>query len=98
MHTRLLTLFIVLLAAQNAHATAVEPPVLTVDAAVGCYTVDVDTNDGVGMGHAAPLKLTTTLGPNHITYYEYRKGHTIPYHPRGILLPPTCPKGGFRFA
>ena len=47
---------------------------------------------------AALVKLTTTLGPSHITYYEYRKGHTIPYHPRGILLPPTCPKGGFRFA
>jgi hypothetical protein len=47
---------------------------------------------------AALVKLTTTLGPSHITYYEYRKGHTIPYHPRGILLPPTCPHGGFRFA
>jgi hypothetical protein len=47
---------------------------------------------------AALVKLTTTLGPSHITYYEYRKGHTIPYHPRGILLPDTCPRGGFRFA
>jgi hypothetical protein len=47
---------------------------------------------------AALVKLTTTLGPSHITYYEYRKGHTIPYHPRGILLPRTCPHGGFRFA
>jgi hypothetical protein len=47
---------------------------------------------------AALVKLTTTLGPSHITYYEYRKGHTIPYHPRGILLPATCPTGGFHFA
>lgn len=47
---------------------------------------------------AALVKLTTTLGPSHITYYEYRKGHTIPYHPRGILLPRVCPRGGFRFA
>ena len=46
---------------------------------------------------AALVKLTTTLGPSHITYYEYRKGHTIPYHPRGILLPRTCPSGGFQF-
>jgi hypothetical protein len=47
---------------------------------------------------AALVKLTTTLGPSHITYYEYRKGHTIPYHPRGIRLPRTCPPGGFQFA
>jgi hypothetical protein len=47
---------------------------------------------------AALVKFTTTLGPSHITYVEYRKGHRIPYHPRGILLPPTCPKGGFHFA
>jgi hypothetical protein len=47
---------------------------------------------------AALVKLSTTLGPSHITYYEYRKGHTIPYHPRGIILPRTCPKGGFQFA
>jgi hypothetical protein len=46
---------------------------------------------------AALVKLSTTLGPSHITYYEYRKGHTIPYHPRGIRLPRSCPKGGFRF-
>ena len=48
--------------------------------------------------YASLVHLTTTLGPSHITYYEYRKGHTIPYHPRGILLPRTCPRGGFRFA
>ncbi len=47
---------------------------------------------------AALVKLTTTLGPSHITYYEYRKGHTIPYHPRGIRLPRSCPAGGFQFA
>jgi hypothetical protein len=47
---------------------------------------------------AALVKLSTTLGPSHITYYEYRKGQTIPYHPRGILLPRSCPRGGFRFA
>ncbi len=47
---------------------------------------------------AALVHLTTTLGPSHIIYYEYRKGRTIPYHPRGILLPRVCPRGGFRFA
>jgi hypothetical protein len=47
---------------------------------------------------AALVQLATTIGPNHITYYEYIKGRSIPYHPRGILLPRTCPRGGFRFA
>lgn len=47
---------------------------------------------------AALVKLTTTLGPSHITYVEFKKGQTIPYHPQGILLPRTCPRGGFRFA
>jgi hypothetical protein len=47
---------------------------------------------------AALVQLTTTLGPSHITYYEYKRGHTIPYHPRGIRLPRACPRGGFRFA
>ncbi|HEY3829741.1 MAG TPA: hypothetical protein VGL57_11145 [Solirubrobacteraceae bacterium] len=46
---------------------------------------------------AALVRLTTTLGPSRITYYEYRKGHTIPYRPRGIRLPRTCPRGGFQF-
>jgi hypothetical protein len=40
----------------------------------------------------------TTLGPEHITYWEYSKGRYIPYHPRGIQLPPQCPHGGFPFA
>lgn len=48
--------------------------------------------------NAALVKLTTTLGPSHITYFEFRKGQTIPYHPQGILLPTRCPRGGFRFA
>jgi hypothetical protein len=47
---------------------------------------------------AALMELTTTLGPSHITYYEYSRGHSIPYRPRGIRLPRTCPHGGFRFA
>lgn len=43
-------------------------------------------------------KFATTIGPEHITYWEYSKGHYIPYHPRGILLPKRCPRGGFPFA
>jgi hypothetical protein len=46
----------------------------------------------------ALLSLTMTLGPNHITYYEYARHKKIAYHPRGILLPRQCPAGGFAFA
>jgi hypothetical protein len=38
-----------------------------------------------------------TLG-GHLTYYEMHKGHRVAYHPAGIGLPNTCPRGGFRFA
>jgi hypothetical protein len=47
---------------------------------------------------AALVKLSTTFGPSHVTYYEYVKGRSIPYHPRGIRLPRTCPGDGFHFA
>jgi hypothetical protein len=46
----------------------------------------------------AVIELTATLGPKHLTYYEHRHGHTIAYNPKGILLPNTCPRGGFPFA
>ena len=39
----------------------------------------------------ALLNLTMTLGPNHITYYEYARHKKIAYHPRGILLPAAAP-------
>ena len=47
---------------------------------------------------ASLVSFDTTLGPSHVTYYEYARGRSIPYHPRGIRLPRTCPHGGFRFA
>jgi hypothetical protein len=43
-------------------------------------------------------KFSTTIGPEHITYWEYSRHSYIPYHPRGIQLPPRCPHGGFQFA
>lgn len=46
----------------------------------------------------AVTRLTATLGPEHLTYYTHRHGHTVPYNPKGILLPDTCPRGGFPFA
>jgi hypothetical protein len=46
----------------------------------------------------AIVQLTATLGPLGITYYERVHGHTIAYHPQGVLLPNSCPRGGFPFA
>jgi len=46
----------------------------------------------------ALVRLATTIGAKGITYYEHVKGKTIRFHPRGILLPRTCPRGGFAFA
>jgi hypothetical protein len=39
--------------------------------------------------------LTATLG-GELTYYEISKGRTVAYHPRGIGLPVSCPRGGWR--
>jgi hypothetical protein len=42
-------------------------------------------------------KFSTTIGPEHITYWEYSSHGYIPYHPSGIQLPPQCPHAGFPF-
>jgi hypothetical protein len=46
----------------------------------------------------AVVRLSSTLGPRHLTYYERAGGRTVAYNPRGVLLPRVCPPGGFRFA
>lgn len=40
---------------------------------------------------------TSTIGPLHLTYRRQVGGRTLSYHPSGIRLPHTCPKGGFPF-
>jgi hypothetical protein len=47
---------------------------------------------------ATVVSLHTTLGPLHITYYEHVRGRLVGFHPRGIVLPKRCPRGGFRFS
>jgi hypothetical protein len=46
----------------------------------------------------ALVRLRSTIGPLGITYYDRIHGKFVPYHPNGILLPRTCPRGGFPFA
>lgn len=43
---------------------------------------------------AVLAQFATTIGPEHITYWEYSRHNYIPYHPRGILLPKSAPVAG----
>lgn len=51
-----------------------------------------------GAPYISVLHLHATIGPVGVTYYEHIDGTTLAYRPRGILLPQTCPRGGFPFA
>jgi hypothetical protein len=51
-----------------------------------------------GAPDVALVKLRSTLGPSGIIYYEQAAGRTLAYQPPGILLPDSCPPGGFPFA
>lgn len=46
---------------------------------------------------AAITQLNATIGPKHLTYYERVHDKTVPYKPKGIALPRSCPHGGFPF-
>jgi hypothetical protein len=47
--------------------------------------------------NAAVVRLRATIGPLDVTYYRHAGGRTLGYQPNGILLPKTCPHGGFPF-
>jgi hypothetical protein len=65
----------------------------------GAITVDVPLVPSLpGAPYVAVVRLRSTLGPKNIVYYERVRGQTVAYHPRGVLLPDRCPRGGFRFA
>lgn len=44
----------------------------------------------------AIVRTHITIGGD-LTYYRPAHGHQIPYRPRGLALPRTCPRGGFHF-
>ena len=46
---------------------------------------------------ASVIRMDTTLGPRNITYHERVHGRIVSFHPQGILLPRSCPRGGFVF-
>jgi hypothetical protein len=39
----------------------------------------------------------TRSGRGHFVYYRRRHGRRAAYEPSGLLLPPSCPRGGFPF-
>jgi hypothetical protein len=43
------------------------------------------------------LSLRSTIGPEHLTYYEEVNHRIVAYVPSGILLPDSCPRHGFQF-
>lgn len=43
------------------------------------------------------VEVRATLGGN-LTYRGRRGGRTVLYRPKGIILPKSCPRGGFRFS
>jgi hypothetical protein len=47
--------------------------------------------------YVALVAMQLTLG-GHLTYYERVHGKNVAYHPAGIGLPHSCPRGGFPFA
>jgi hypothetical protein len=44
------------------------------------------------------LSVHTMIGPEHLTYYEHVHGRTVSFHPHGVDVPLSCPRGGFRFS
>jgi hypothetical protein len=51
-----------------------------------------------GAPYVSVVRLRSSIGPKRVVYYERVDGSTLAYRPLGILLPRTCPRGGFPFA
>jgi hypothetical protein len=43
------------------------------------------------------VSIHSTIGPSHLTYYKYAHGKKVAFHPRGVGVPLSCPRGGFPF-
>jgi hypothetical protein len=44
------------------------------------------------------VSVTSTIGPNRLTYYKSVRGRRVAFHPRGVSVPERCPRGGFPFS
>jgi hypothetical protein len=47
--------------------------------------------------YVAVVRMHLTIG-GHLVYYERVHGRSVAYHPVGVGLPRSCPRGGFRFS
>lgn len=47
---------------------------------------------------ASVVRLESQIGPKNLLYTAVSHGRHVPYHPRGIVLPGSCPRGGFVFS
>jgi hypothetical protein len=50
-----------------------------------------------GAPDVSVIRFRSTLGPLHLTYYTHHHGKRVVYHPEGIAVPTSCPRGGFPF-
>jgi hypothetical protein len=44
------------------------------------------------------VNVQATIGPSGLIYTERVHGRTISFHPRGVQVPTSCPRGGFPFS
>jgi hypothetical protein len=51
-----------------------------------------------GAPYVSVLHFQSTLGPMGLTYTRRVHGKTVKFHPEGVAVPTTCPRGGFRFS
>jgi hypothetical protein len=62
----------------------------------GHLQIDVPVITGLPGGPDVAIKqIRASLG-GHLTYYEHVHGHMVAYRPKGIGLPNSCPRGGWR--
>jgi hypothetical protein len=69
----------------------------------GPFSGRIDTNlppipSLPGAPDVSVLNFQSTLGPMGITYTRRVHGKTVRFHPEGVAVPTTCPRGGFRFS
>lgn len=43
------------------------------------------------------VSIESTIGPEDLLYEKRVHGHIVHFHPKGVSIPETCPRGGFRF-
>jgi hypothetical protein len=65
----------------------------------GTFDIEVPLIETLpGAPDVSVLSLKSTIGPEHLTYYEEVNHRVVAYEPMGIALPHSCPRGGFAFA